>query len=389
MRKIVIASDSFKGSLSSAEVAACGERAVHRLLPDCEVVQLPVADGGEGTVETLTAALGGQSVATVVHDPLGRLITAQYGWIAHEQTAIIEMAAASGLPLLQPDERNPWLTSTYGTGELIREALARGCRKCLLAIGGSATNDGGMGLLQALGFRFLDAEGEELAGCGGSLARIEQIDTSGALPALTECAFTVACDVTNPFYGPEGAAYVFAPQKGADAEMVEALDQGLRHFAQWIHTTQGIAIDHLPGAGAAGGLGGGLVAFLHARLTPGIEMVLDALQFDTQIAGADLILTGEGKLDAQTCMGKTPLGILRRAQRQGIPVVAIGGAVEASELLNQCGFLAVLPILPYPTSLAKAMDPTFTRQNIERTLTQVLRLYSHSASIGNKKSISL
>ena len=171
--------------------------------------------------------------------------------------------------------------------------------------------------------------------------------------------------------------------------MVEALDQGLRHLAQWIHTTQGIAIDHLPGAGAAGGLGGGLVAFLHARLTPGIEMVLDALQFDTQIAGADLILTGEGKLDAQTCMGKTPLGILRRAQRQGIPVVAIGGAVEASELLNQCGFLAVLPILPYPTSLAKAMDPTFTQQNIERTLTQVLRLYSHSATIGNKKSISL
>lgn len=374
MRKIVIASDSFKGSISAAEVAACGERAVHRLFPDCEVVQLPVADGGEGTVETLTAALGGQSVATVVHDPLGRLITAQYGLITKEETAIIEMATASGLPLLQPEERNPWLTSTYGTGELIRDALERGCRKFLIAIGGSATNDGGMGLLQALGFRFLDAEGQELPGCGGSLSRIAQIDTSRALTALTECQFTVACDVTNPFYGREGAAYVFAPQKGADAEMVEALDQGLRHFAQLIQTTQGIAIDQLPGAGAAGGLGGGLVAFLQARLRPGIEMVLDALQFDTQIAGADLIFTGEGKLDTQTCMGKTPFGVLRHAQQQGIPVVALGGAVEASEALNRCGFLAVLPILPYPTSLAKAMDSTFTQQNIERTVTQVLRL---------------
>ena len=381
MRKIVIASDSFKGSISTAEVAACGERAVHRLFPDCEVVQLPVADGGEGTVETLTAALGGQSVATVVHDPLGRLITARYGWIAQEQTALIEMAAASGLPLLPLEERNPWLTSTYGTGELIRNALERGCHKFLIAIGGSATNDGGMGLLQALGFRFLDAEGKELPGCGGSLQQIQQIDSSGVLVDLAQCQFTVACDVTNPFYGPTGAAYVFAPQKGADAEMVEALDQGLRHFAQLIHTTQGIAIDQLAGAGAAGGLGGGLVAFLNARLTPGIEMVLDALRFDTQITGADLIITGEGKLDAQTCMGKTPLGILRRAQQQGIPVVALGGAVEASEALNQCGFLAVFPILPYPTSLTEAMDSSFTQQNIERTIAQVLRLFSASSSI--------
>ena len=381
MKKIVIASDSFKGSLSAAEVAACGERAVHRLLPDCEVVQLPVADGGEGTVETLTAALGGQSVTAIVHDPLGRLITARYGWIAQEQTALIEMAAASGLPLLPLEERNPWLTSTYGTGELIRNALERGCHKFLIAIGGSATNDGGMGLLQALGFRFLDAEGKELPGCGGSLQQIQQIDSSGVLVDLAQCQFTVACDVTNPFYGPTGAAYVFAPQKGADAEMVEALDQGLRHFAQLIHTTQGIAIDQLAGAGAAGGLGGGLVAFLNARLTPGIEMVLDALRFDTQITGADLIITGEGKLDAQTCMGKTPLGILRRAQQQGIPVVALGGAVEASEALNQCGFLAVFPILPYPTSLTEAMDSSFTQQNIERTIAQVLRLFSAFSSI--------
>lgn len=381
MKKIVIASDSFKGSLSSAEVAACGERAVHRLFPDCKVVQLPVADGGEGTTETLTAALGGQSVTAIVHDPLGRLITARYGWIAQEQTALIEMAAASGLPLLPLEERNPWLTSTYGTGELIRNALERGCHKFLIAIGGSATNDGGMGLLQALGFRFLDAEGKELPGCGGSLQQIQQIDSSGVLVDLAQCQFTVACDVTNPFYGPTGAAYVFAPQKGADAEMVEALDQGLRHFAQLIHTTQGIAIDQLAGAGAAGGLGGGLVAFLNARLTPGIEMVLDALRFDTQITGADLIITGEGKLDAQTCMGKTPLGILRRAQQQGIPVVALGGAVEASEALNQCGFLAVFPILPYPTSLTEAMDSSFTQQNIERTIAQVLRLFSASSSI--------
>lgn len=376
MKKVVIASDSFKGSLSSAEVAACGERAIHRLFPDCEVVQLSVADGGEGTVETLTASLGGQSVTTTVHDPLGRVISAPYGWIAQTQTAIIEMAAASGLPLLQPKERNPWLTSTYGTGELIRDAIGKGCRKFLIAIGGSATNDGGMGLLQALGYRFLDATGNELPGCGGSLQHIQQIEVSHAIPALKDCQFTVACDVANPFYGPQGAAYVFAPQKGANTNMVKDLDQGLRHFAQLIHTTQGIAIDQLEGAGAAGGLGGGLVAFLRARLTPGIEMVLDALRFDTQIAGADLIFTGEGKIDAQTCMGKTAMGILRRAQRQGIPVVALGGAVEASDTLNHCGFLAVLPILPYPVSLAEAMDSTFTQQNIERTITQVLRLLS-------------
>lgn len=374
-RKIVIASDSFKGCLSSKEVAACGERALHRLLPDCEVVQIPVADGGEGTVACLTSALGGEEVMASVHDPLGRIITAHYGWIATTQTAIIEMATASGLPLIRPEERNPWLTSTYGTGELIRDALQKGCRNFLIAIGGSATNDGGLGLLQALGYCFLDKQGQPLPGCGGSLSQIEQIDTSHIIPELQHCQFTVACDVTNPFYGEMGAAYVFAPQKGADPEMVEALDRGLRHFAQVIQQTQGLSIDNLPGAGAAGGLGGGLIAFLGATLKPGIEMVLDALRFDEQIKGADLIFTGEGKLDAQTCMGKTPIGILRRAEQQGIPVIALGGCVEESDTLVHQGFLAALPILPYPVSMAQAMESSFAKENLERTITQLTRIY--------------
>lgn len=374
MEKIVIASDSFKGSVSSAEVAECAERAIRRVYPDCQVVKIPVADGGEGTVEALVAALDGTVLSCPVHDPLMRPIHAEYGMSGDGQTAIIEMAAASGLTLLPLSLRNPMRTTTYGTGELIKDALLRGCRDFLIGIGGSATNDAGTGMLQALGYRFLDATGQELGVGGEILRRIHTIDDSLILPSLREASFTIACDVTNPFFGEQGAAYVYARQKGADEAMIHILDDGLRHFAGVIAASGRGTIGELPGSGAAGGLGGGCVAFLGAMLKPGIRMVLDALRFDERIQGADLIITGEGRLDRQTCMGKTPYGVLQAGMRQHIPVIAIGGSVEEVEVLNNQGFLAILPILPSPATLEQAMDKEFTKRNIMRTLEQVMRV---------------
>lgn len=374
MKKIVVASDSFKGSVASAEVAECAERAIHKVFPDCEVVKIPVGDGGEGTVETLITAMQGKTVGCVVHDPLMRPVEVTYGISGDQKTAVIEMAAASGLTLVPVSERNPLVTSTYGTGEMIKDALSWGCRHFLIGIGGSATNDAGMGMLQALGFRFLDKDGQALGLGGEMLGRVWSIDDSGVLPSLREASFTVACDVSNPFYGEQGAAYVFARQKGADEQMIRLLDNGLRNFAAVVKKTGRRAIDTLAGAGAAGGLGGGFVAFLHAVLKPGIQMVLDALHFEERIQGADLIITGEGKLDKQTCMGKTPFGVLQAGLKQAIPVIVLGGSVEETEALNKAGFLAVLPLLPYPVSLEQAMDKGFTRHNIMRVLEQHMRM---------------
>lgn len=374
MKKIVIASDSFKGSVSSMEVAECAELAIHKVFPDCEVMKIPVGDGGEGTVETLITAMDGKAVSCTVHDPLMRPIEAVYGILGDNRTAVIEMATASGLTLVPLPERNPLLTTTYGTGELIKDALDQGCRNFLIGIGGSATNDAGTGMLQALGFRFLDHEGEELGLGGQILDKVCSVDRSLVLPELREATFTVACDVNNPFYGEKGAAYVFARQKGADDAMIRSLDAGLRNLAGVIKRIEAIEIDDIPGAGAAGGLGGGCVAFLRAALKPGIQMVLDALRFDERIQGADLIITGEGKLDKQTCMGKTPYGVLQAGRRQSIPVIVMGGSVEEVEALNQSGFLAVFPLLPYPVSLEQAMDKDFTCQNIKRVLEQQLRV---------------
>lgn len=374
MRKIVIAPDSFKGSVAAREVADSAERAVREVFPACEVVKIPLGDGGEGTMDALLAALGGERVSCRARDPLSRPLWADYAILEDGRTAIVEMARASGLPLLAPAERDPSRATTYGTGELIRDALERGCRRFLLAIGGSATNDGGTGLLRALGYRFLDRRGEELEPRGATLARIAAVDPSGVSPALREASFTVACDVDNPLYGERGAAEVFARQKGADDAMVRMLDAGLRNYARVIERATGTRVDELPGAGAAGGLGAGLVAFLGAELKPGIQMVLEATRFDERIQGADLIITGEGKLDRQTCMGKAPWGVSRAATRQGIPVIALGGSVEDTPLLNQRGFLAVLSILPAPVSLERAMDKDFTLQNIQRTVEQALRI---------------
>lgn len=375
LRKIVVAADSFKGSLSSVEVAGSVTSAIREVLPGCEVVEVPVADGGEGTVDALVAAMNGSIVSCTVHDPLMRPVIADYGILGDGQTAVMEMASASGLTLLSSSERNPMITTTFGTGELIKDALEKGCTKFLIGIGGSATNDAGTGMLQALGYRFLNREDEELVAIGATLKDIDKIDCTNVLPQVKNVHFIVACDVNNPFSGEHGAACVFAPQKGADAEMVRALDAGMKHFSDVIKEQTGENVDQTPGAGAAGGMGGAFLAFLDAELKSGVRMILDALNFEQVVCGADLIITGEGKLDRQTMMGKTPAGVLDVARRQGIPVIAIGGSVEDADLLNDYGFQAVFPLLPAPVSLEKAMEKEYATGNIRRTIKQIMRLY--------------
>ena len=372
--KIVIASDSFKGSMSSLDVATAASAGVIEVYPDSEIVSVNVADGGEGTVEAIVDALGGEIVKVQVSDPLGRKIETSYG-IAGE-TAILEMAAASGLPLLTAEERNPWATSTLGTGEMIMDAIARGCRKFLVGIGGSATNDAGVGMLQAMGFRFYDANGELITqGCGGMLGSIARIDDSLVSAAVKESQFTVACDVDTPFCGPEGAAPVFAPQKGADAEMVKRLDEGMASLAKVIEEKYTIDIVPVAGAGAAGGMGGAFRAFLGATLKKGIDMVLDAIDFDITIQGANLVITGEGKVDFQTAKGKTAAGVLNRAKKQHIPVVAIGGCVEMCDSLVQMGFAGIYPIMEEKVPLEIAMQRDFAMNNVRKTVARIVPNY--------------
>ena len=363
MRKIVVASDSFKGSLTSMQVADNVERAVKAVFPDCHVQKIDVADGGEGTVEALVSSLGGEYADVEVVGPLGRKVTARYGIIDEGRTAVIEMAAASGLPLLSPEERNPLKTSTYGTGMMIRDALNRGCRKFLVGIGGSATNDGGTGMLSALGFMFLDRDGCVLEGTGENLARIASVCDTDVPQEVFDAEFTVACD---------GAAYVFAPQKGADEAMVRCLDEGLASFAGVISRYNGQMVADLPGAGAAGGLGGAFRAFLGARLVRGIEMVLDAIGFDGKIAGSGLVITGEGKVDAQTLMGKTPSGVLARASKQGIPVIVLGGKVDVSVDFRKAGFSAVYQVTPEGMPLEDAMKADVAGENIFNAVVRLL-----------------
>lgn len=376
MKKVTIAVDSFKGSLSSREVAEALEAGVRSVCPHCEVCKVSIADGGEGTVEAIVDSLGGEIVEIAVPGPLGAPTVARYGMVANKGLAIVEMASASGLPLLSPEERNPMLTSTLGTGEIIADAIRRGCRRFLVGIGGSATNDAGIGMLHALGYRFVDKDGEVVEPCGGNLSKIRAIDRSGVMEELAECEFTVACDVTNPLYGPNGAAYVYAPQKGATPQMVELLDEGLRNFAHIVRQHNGLDVAPIEGAGAAGGLGAGFVALLGARLQRGIGMVMEALQFDRLIEGSDLVITGEGRVDRQTVMGKAPSGVLEVASAQGIPVVAVGGGVAWCKELAESGFAAILPIVSGPISLEEAMRPEVARENLTRTATQIVKLFT-------------
>lgn len=374
MKKAVLAIDSFKGCLTSAEAEAAAAEGVHAALPECEVIRIPVADGGEGMLDVLIAATHGKSISVQAHGPLMELREARYGISGDGQTAFIEMAAISGLPLVAPEKRNPMQTTTFGTGELIRDALQRGCRHFIIGLGGSATNDAGLGMLRALGFRFPDKTGN-VSGYGGQMmGKVDSIDTSSVHPLLSGCTFTAACDVRNPFYGTNGAAYVFAPQKGADAAMIEALDAGMRHLAAVIFRTTGKDISSCPGAGAAGGMGGSLSAFLNAELKPGIQLLLEMQNFAEQIKDADLIITGEGKSDRQTVMGKVPYGILTEARKQHIPVVLIAGGIEDTDILTRAGFHRIFSITPSPVALEQAMQPEFARMNIRRTVEQICRI---------------
>ena len=371
--KIVIASDSFKGSLTSADVADAAERGIRAALDNTplDIIKLSVADGGEGTAAAVATATGGRMVTATATDPMGRPIEASYALIpgaGGNSIAVIDVATASGLPLLAKEERNPLKTSSFGTGELILDALDSGCREFIIGLGGSATNDGGMGMLAALGVRFSDASGRELSGRGCDLEAVRNIDLSGMVPALKEARFTVACDVDTPFCGPQGAAAVFAPQKGATARDVERLEQGMKNFAGVIREQLSMDIGDMPGAGAAGGLGGAFKAFLGANLRKGTDIVLDIIGFDKLLEGADLVITGEGRADFQTPKGKTAAGVLARAKAAGVPVILIAGKIEHCPELDAMGFKALLRTAPEDMPIATAINPAVAKQNIIGTL---------------------
>ena len=374
LEKIVIALDSFKGSLTSTQAAEAAAKGIREVLPQCQVVCLPVSDGGEGILDALLQAIGGQYISCPAHDPLMRPLTAPYGISADKQTAIIEMATASGLTLVSPQERNPLRTTTYGTGEQIRHALSQGCRHVLLGLGGSATNDAGLGMLQALGYVFKDKNGQEIGPMQGEwLERIARIDTSNVPQEVKEAQFTAACDVNNPFLGLSGAAHVFAPQKGAGPADVAKLEKGMSHIAELISQNTGTDIAAMPGAGAAGGMGGALAAFLYAPLKPGIQLLLNTLHFAEMIQDAGLIITGEGKADRQTLMGKVPAGILHEARQQEIPVWLLAGAVDDKPMLLEAGFQDVYCINPPGTPEVQAMNPDFAQQQIIETVKAALQ----------------
>ena len=374
--KIVIAPDSYKESLSALEVAQAVEAGFRQVFPDADYVLVPVADGGEGTVDAMVAATGGRKETVTVSGPLGEPVEAFYGLTGDGDTAVIEMAAASGLALVPPDRRNPLLTSSRGTGELIRAALDAGARRFILGIGGSATNDGGAGMVQALGVRLLDLEGRELDGSGGDLARLERIDVSALDPRLAECRIEVACDVDNPLTGARGASAVFGLQKGATPEMVQALDANLARLARIVGRDLGVAVDAVPGAGAAGGMGAAMLAFFGATLKPGIEIVTAAVDLDTHVRDADLVITGEGRIDFQTVHGKTPIGVARVAKRHGKPVIGIAGSLGAEVgVVHAHGIDAVFSVLGKPCTLDEALrDAAANVELTARNVAAVLRI---------------
>ncbi len=353
--KLLLAPDSFKGSLDAAEVAALLEAQARIVFPDCVCVSLPLADGGEGTMDVLLAALGGRSVCVDVAGPRFAPVEARYA-ILEGGTAVIEMAQASGLPLLPPDQRDPTQTTTFGTGQLIAHALDAGLRRFILGVGGSATNDGGIGAMAALGVRFLDVAGNAVEAVGASLGRIARIDTSGLHPAIRESTFTVICDIDNPLCGERGATYVYGPQKGGRPEQLDALERGMQHYAELLQTMSGIDLQTVPGSGAAGGLSAAYRVFLDGKLQSGIQTVLDICDFDARLEGVDLVVTGEGRADAQSACGKVLYGVGMACKRLGIPAVAVvGGMGAGAEALYDCGISSILPAINGVMTIENAM----------------------------------
>ncbi|KZE24149.1 glycerate kinase [Cronobacter sakazakii] len=374
LKKIVIAPDSFKESLSAMDVAKAIEAGFREIYPQANYVCVPMADGGEGTVEAMVAATGGQIITTPVTAPLGNNVDGFFGLLGDGETAVVEMAAASGLHLVPTAQRDPRITTSYGTGELILAALERGVKAIIIGIGGSATNDGGAGMMQALGARFLDGEGRELAPGGAALARLERLDLSALDPRLAQVSVTAACDVDNPLCGEKGASAVFGPQKGATPAMVTELDAALRRFGEQLEAATGKAIISAPGAGAAGGMGAALLGMLNAELRPGIEIVIESLGLAQAMRDADLVITGEGRLDSQSIHGKTPVGVARVAKQFQRPVVAIAGSLTPDyQIVHEHGIDAAFSVIDRIVTLQEALDDA--ERNLRVTARNVAALW--------------
>jgi glycerate 2-kinase len=371
--KIVIAPDSFKESMTAATVCRAVEAGFKKVFPDAKYKHSPVGDGGEGTVQSVVDATGGKRITVEVTGPIGEPVEAFYGITGDGKTAVIEMAEASGLHLVPREMRNPLVTTTFGTGELILDALKHGVERIVIGLGGSATNDGGAGMAQALGVKFLDENGMALKGCGGLLNKLERIDVSGLDPRLKSVTVEAACDVTNPLTGPLGASAVFGPQKGATPKMVDFLNTCLKKYGEVIEKDLGFAVDDMPGAGAAGGLGAGVVSFLGGELRSGIDLVLDVIGFENVLEGADLVIVGEGQIDSQTVHGKAPVGVAKRAQSAGIPVIAIAGSIgDGYEAVFDHGIDAVFSVVNGVVSLEEALSEG--EINVEKTAENIARV---------------
>ena len=373
--KIVVAIDSFKGSLSSLQAGNAVKDAVMRLDKNADVIVKPLADGGEGTVEALSSGFDSEIIEISVAGPLLKPVVAKYCILKDSNTAVIEMAAASGITLLSPEERNPMETTTYGVGELIKDAIARGSRRFIIGIGGSATNDGGTGMLSALGYEFLDKNNNPIVLGAKGLKDLYKIKTDNVIPELFECSFKIACDVTNPLCGEKGCSAVFAPQKGATEEMIKDMDAYLLKFSEIAKTVSDKADKDCAGAGAAGGLGFAFLSFTNATLKSGVEIVLEETDIENDIKDADIVVTGEGRLDSQTVMGKAPIGVAKLSKKYNKKVIAFSGCVtEDAEVCNEHGIDAFFPILRGVVTLEEALDTDNAYKNLSATAYQVLRL---------------
>ena len=376
MKKAVLIPDSFKGTLTSQQICDILRQEIQTHFPDCETVSIPVADGGEGSVDCFLSVLGGEKVFKTVKNPYFEDMTAFYGLIENGQTAIVEMAACAGLPLVE-DRKHPLTTTTYGVGQVILAAASRGVKKIIVGLGGSATNDGGCGAAAAAGIRFFNAAGESFIPTGGTTGDIFSIDFSGRDAVLDGVEIVTMCDIDNPMYGPAGAAHVFGPQKGADPEMVQLLDSGIRNLCEVIRRDSGQDLRETPGGGAAGAMGAGMIAFFGSRLQMGIQTVLDTVNFDAVLAGADMVFTGEGKLDSQSLRGKVVAGVAGRAKAQGVPVtVLVGGAEDpAISAVYEMGVTSVFPINRLPQDFS--VSRKHSADNLAYTMDNILRLLAH------------
>ncbi len=373
--KVVVAIDSLKGSLSSLEAGHAIKNGILKAIPDADVLVLPVADGGEGTVEALTLGIGGKLEAIEVTGPLGLPVSCLYGIIEDNKTAIIEMSGAAGITLISESDRNPLHTTTYGVGEVIKDAIEKGCRHFIVGIGGSATNDGGIGMLQALGYGMIDKDGKQVPFGAKGLKELAKITDDNVIPELKECSFRVACDVTNPLCGEMGCSAVFGPQKGADEAMIKGMDMWLAHYAKLTSEKYDTANANQAGTGAAGGLGFAFLAYTNAILESGIKIVLEETKLESYVQDADIVVTGEGRLDGQTVFGKTPIGVASIAKKYNKTVIAFAGSVASdAKACNEHGIDAFFPILRSIQTLPEAMEPTLARENIESTAEQVFRL---------------